>query len=753
MAIMLQGTGLDPVAYREAMEVFRHLGNPFRNHFARNSDDDSCGRFHVPELYSRERGLLLSLIDQFRSNHASPAEVLPILGNKGAGKTHLLHSIKHGESGKNNGIHLLVTPGSYQRDADFLEYLFFQVIDTLLGGGRHGRERPLLGICELVVARSLAQTLSSMTTQEKVEFFPPPMLGRWLRSLGLGTQQAEERCGWLVGRLTQGETRTLTPGTVTGLCVEAGIPPDRAAEVLIRHAIASSGRSTQGMMRAAVIRGLAGVALKGDEGDLASFLTYGFAELDFHVRPSRQDLVLSLFKALLGILREVRVPVFVAFDQLEDLLLARRGEDVHKVAESFFAGIVQCMHQLQGIGFLLFAERGLWNRFVPSLDGYMRDRLTNPVHLPGKGTIQALRLDPPPPELVRMVVEARLRALHSSHGCFSFLPACFPFQLEQIDRIARTEATLRDMLQQFRQLFDALVFGQEEEARFERHVENAGIIPDFTRPNAVQSVDEAVQMAETAHTDTGTNRIIGAPGDGRLDKTNPEIEVRSVVQLEVPLAPVLFPVENASMGLGELWDLEMRAAARQLEPEGAVAGATRELQSGLGMLLRLMNDHGVRVGPWRLQHVVEGFDFGEHPTYGVISIGHWACQGGKPWRVGIGLFLGRGQGKPKDLGVKFQCLHFDPSVVDQLILLRPEDDMVLQGKTKQLWQEMEKNGQGLRLEPLGREGIQLMYALPRIFATASEARPSSGVASEIAGVLGDRYEAFLRQLCMPVLDT
>ena len=117
------------------------------------------------------------------------------------------------------------------------------------------------------------------------------------------------------------------------------------------------------------------------------------------------------------------------------------------------------------------------------------------------------------------------------------------------------------------------------------------------------------------------------------------------------------------------------------------------------------------------------------------------------------MFLGRGQGKPKDLGVKFQCLHFDPSVVDQLILLRPEDDMVLQGKTKQLWQEMEKNGQGLRLEPLGREGIQLMYALPRIFATASEARPSSGVASEIAGVLGDRYEAFLRQLCMPVLDT
>ena len=31
----------------------------------------------------------------------------------------------------------------------------------------------------------------------------------------------------------------------------------------------------------------------------------------------------------------------------------------------------------------VFAERGLWNRFVPSLDGYIQDRLNNPIHLPG----------------------------------------------------------------------------------------------------------------------------------------------------------------------------------------------------------------------------------------------------------------------------------------------------------------------------------------------------------------------------------
>src|SRR5262249_39461472 len=134
-----------------------------------------------------------------------------------------------------------------------------------------------------------------------------------------------------------------------------------------------------------------------------------FAELPFNVRPTRQDLVLALFKALMEMFRGLKLPVVVAFDQLEDLLLARRSDDGHKIAESFFAGLVQAMHQLEGICFLIFAERGLWNRFVPSLDGYIQDRLNNPVHVAKFGTINALRLEAPPPEMVMQVVEARLR--------------------------------------------------------------------------------------------------------------------------------------------------------------------------------------------------------------------------------------------------------------------------------------------------------------------------------------------------------
>ena len=46
---------------------------------------------------------------------------------------------------------MLVTPGTYQRDTDFLEYLLFQLIDTLLGGGKQKNTRPLEYIGEQLV--------------------------------------------------------------------------------------------------------------------------------------------------------------------------------------------------------------------------------------------------------------------------------------------------------------------------------------------------------------------------------------------------------------------------------------------------------------------------------------------------------------------------------------------------------------------------------------------------------------------------
>ncbi len=703
-----------------ALELLRRTGNPFRNYFARNPDDEVCALYHVPDLFLREREQLLGVVDLYRYAPTTHSEVVPVLGSKGSGKTHLLHSIKHSPDG---AWQLLVTPGTYQRDTDFLEYLLFQLIDTLLGGGKQKNSRPLEYIGEQLVRILLRDALTNLSAAERLDLFPTPGLGRWARRLGLGSSQAQERTQWLIDSLTRPIPIPFQAGGILRACGEVSIEMAKAFDLVCAHISRIEKHDTAGLMRRHILDGLARAVLLHDESELASFLTYGFAELDFHVRPTRQDLVLALFKSIMQVLQELNIPVVVAFDQLEDLLLARRSDDSHRTAESFFAGIVQAMHQLDGISFLIFAERGLWNRFVPSLDGYIRDRLNNPIHLPNHGTVKTLRLEAPPLDLVRRIVEARLRPVLEKLSDFADLSPIFPFTEEQIALVARTEPTLRDMLQQFRHHFDRVVYGTEE--------------------------DKATKTQETK----GTEAILPSIGDRIPSITDLPPEVKSVIVVDSP--PVTpdsvtkSPVEGAS-SLSALWDQELRAARRKLEPEGALMGATRELQSGLGALLQLCHEHGVKVGPWRLHHVVGEWTFGEHPTYGVMTIAHWVCKDGQPWKVGIGLFLGRGPAKPRDLSTKLSALEVEPSVIDHLILLRPEDDLTLSGKSKALWQEAEKRGRHARLEPVSLDCFAALSALPRFVASLTESLPEGQALPNLADLLQEKCEKLLEQVCMPV---
>jgi hypothetical protein len=721
-----------------AHEVLRRAGNPFRNYFARNPDDEVCARYHVPELFAKEREQLLGVVDLYRYDPTCHSEIVPVLGNKGAGKTHLLHSIKHGNEGS---WQLLVTPGTYQKDSEFLEYLLFQVIDTLLGGGKQKGMRPIAFVGESLVRGLLHDALVVLTPAQRLDLFPAPGLGRWARKLGLGGSQAQERTQWLIDQLQSLKSSAAISRSdswnrdVRKVNNEAGLETEKACELVCDHIDRTEAHNTSGLMRREIKIGFARAILLGDEAELASFLTYGFAELDFQVRPTRQDLVLSLLKVLMEVFLSLRVPVVVAFDQLEDLLLARRSDDGHRVAEAFFAGIVQVMHQIDGICFLVFAERGLWNRFVPSLDGYIQDRLNNPIHVPEHGTITALRLEAPPADLVRRVVEARLRPALEELPDFSDLGSIFPFTEEQVERIARTEPTLRDMLQQFRHLFDHVIYGSEST---ERPTES----PNASTSNRLPGAEWAARVKSVVVVENSNVGQKIVPSFSTTEGNH--------VTADTPSSP---PVKNTlprAIAFQEIWDQEVRSARRKLEPEGALTGATREIQAGLGSFLQTCHEHGVKVGPWRLQHVVGEWAFGDHPTYGAITIAHWVCKDGQPWKVGVGLFLGRGPAKPKDLATKLSSLDVEPAVIDHLILLRPEDDLALSGKSKSLWQEAERRGRHARLEAVSLDNFAVLYGIPRFMAAVTETQASSQPMSNLADLIQERCEKLLEQVCMPV---
>ena len=740
--------------HQNAIDWLKRQGNPFRNYFARNPDDEVCSIYHVPELYSREREQLLRVVDQYRYTPNTHSEVVPILGNKGAGKTHLLHSIKHGMEGN---WQLLVTPGSYQRDTDFLEYLLFQLLDTLLGGGKQRNSRPLEYVGEQLIRMLLTRTLADLSSEERLDLFPPPGLGWIAKTFGLGSTQALERTQWLIDALSRPSQDAKSPGMVRKLCDEAGLTCYRAFELVCEYVDRTSGHDAAAMMRHAILQGFARSVLLQDETELASFLTYGFAELDFKMHPGRQDLVLALFKAMMGVMQELRIPVVIAFDQLEDLLLARRNDDAHKTAETFFAGIVKAMHQLDGISFLVFAERGLWNRFIPSLDGYIQDRLNNPVHVPGYGTIKCMKLDAPPFELVRKVVMARLEPALRGLPNFKSLPVFYPFTLEQIDRIARTEPTLRDMLQQFRHFFDKIVYGAESESINEistsssgqtssvgYHVDSVELevpqdqLPEGVRSRVILDTTPEAHMGKEAQIEKAEQRNSLAISGELKNESAAELKEEKRIQELQPEA------------LSQLWAQEFSLAKEQLSPEGALAGATKELQAGLGSLLHLCHDQGIKVGPWRLQHVVSEWTFGDHPTYGAITLAHWVCRDGQPWKVGIGLFLANGQGKSRDLAVKLSAWDLEPAVIDHLILLRPEADMMLVGKGKQAWQDMEKKGRHSRMEALTLDGCASLYAFPRILASLAEGLVEGQPLPNLANLVQEKCEKLLEQICMPV---
>ena len=103
----------------------------------------------------------------------------------------------------------------------------------------------------------------------------------------------------------------------------------------------------------------------------------------------------------------------------------------------------------------------------------------------------------------------------------------------------------------------------------------------------------------------------------------------------------------------------------------------------------------------------------------------------------------------------------EPAVIDHLILLRPEDDLALTGKSKTLWQEAERSGRHARLEPVTLGTLRGAVQLPALAggrdgsaaggpAAAEPRRPDPGAVREAAraglhagaGIASESYRTY-----------
>ena len=692
---------LEALEAQEALEALRARGNPFRQQFARNADDAVCSRYHVEDLFATERETLARLVGAYVGQPERPTAVLPLLGPRGAGKTHLLHWLKHGPA---NEPRLFVTPGTFRadaggRDSSFIEYLLYQLISVLLSADEQRGARPLAYVGERLTRRMLTQTIADLDAPARHDLVESGGLGRLLGPLDPRRRRAGKTLDRFVHQLENSSATASTTCRVVAL--EANLDPDRLTTAALEHLEQHDARDLKGTLRKRLLAGFIRATLLDDEADLADFLTDGFADAAVGPRPGRAQLTLSLLQALTELIVGTGIPVAVAFDQLEELLYGQTDEEVRRCSDAFFGGIVQLMSQVPGLAVLLFVEEGLWNRIVPPLPPHILDRIHEPIFLDDtEGLIRTVRLRTPSAAQLRAVVARRIgQTMADVDGCAA-LPDHFPFAPEFLDELARSESVLRLMLQGCCNRLDELLA--------------AG--PDGS--GAGEPATSAVALARGSKPE-------GSPAEGATTE---------------------------AVDLPDCWQREVRAASRRLEPVGSLSAATSELMGGLVRWLHVCKALGVEQGDWRLTDIVDETRIGDHPTYGTLTIVEWTNGQGERRRVGIGLWLGRGVGKPRDLRTKLQVFAGPEPIVDHLIVLRPADDVRLSGKTKAAYDEAIAAGHGVRIEAVALTILAKLFAFPRWMRQVDDTFPDGNVPEEIYVFLVGQTEPIMHQLGLPAAE-
>jgi hypothetical protein len=137
------------------------------------------------------------------------------------------------------------------------------------------------------------------------------------------------------------------------------------------------------------------------------------------------------------------------------------------------------------------------------------------------------------------------------------------------------------------------------------------------------------------------------------------------------------------------WE-QAAASGRQRLQMSRRTSLAPELHTGLGRWLELLV--GQVVQGWKLVQVKSAVTYGDHPTFGVVTLAAWHDQDGRSCRVALGPLLGEGSSMPKDLEIKLTVLSQRPPLAEQLVVLRPlpqgtTDAKQLPAATQRVWDQ------------------------------------------------------------------
>jgi hypothetical protein len=614
-----------PKAFEEqAIRFLRGEENPFDAFVTPEKPAHAFSQCHVAEVHAEEFERICRVIDKYRNPQYSTrrqlheTRALIVRGVRGSGKTHLLHVLARRDT---ETPEVWVCPRYYDPAFPFAEYLLAELVRTLLASEDADAVARLRWCARQLGRRLLAQAVASTSALEWREW-------TWRRRRPGWLGARSRRRGWADRRMLLDQLSDDACGsTLADICERHGLSSRAAHAMAVRHIErCEGGTSTVVRLRREVLLAFCDPAFRDDSDRLATLLQQDFTQPGAALPPARADVVNALLQTLAEVLAAIGVPIVFAFDNMERLL-AHRGPVDLPTAQAFFNGLAHLIDQTRGLLVVLLAERGLWSEFGPAINTFADHRLRQGVRVRDFGCVWDLELKPPSAEQIQRVVERRVAPLLARAAGDEPLPACFPFQVEEVRAIA-TEGVdvLRTALLRLRDRYDELVLPAQQHASI-------------------------------------------------------------IARQEAPAGPIEAAVLDDVLQRG--WEEAAATWRRRLETTRR-ASLAQPLHASLGRWLELLANQEVR--GWKLTEAKSAAPFGDHPTFGLVTLAGWRANDGRSCRVALGPILGEGRSMPKDLQTKLSIFLQRPSIADQLVVLWPVTEGAIDARqlppaTRQVWEQ------------------------------------------------------------------
>ena len=433
---------LDQQRENAALERLRERENPFANSVA---TPDGELRYNVPGLLEEQHRTIREIIDLFRRENR-PSQIIPILGDPGAGKTHLLATLKRE---LDNDRQLFLISEGFPKDRDPADFFLWQIVNLLLGH-RKSSVQLLNRLSGRVTARLLGETLRRLSPGGRLRLIPSSGffdgLGRML-GFAAAVDEPLKKVNDLIGLC---ETEKFTDfAEAFPTLWDVGFNPDQIIQAIGAHLQQTEPSDADGFLRQKIYSGMVLATALHRPDELKEFLTGGFDEAPDYVAGTG-DLTKRLLRVLLEIFATFHIPVVVAFDQLEDFLRAGNTDQEKELQLNFCRGLIALTNAVPNLCVLLFAERGLYNEVITGLDKFLVDRVHKPeINLPDRFNLEIITA------LIRARIQPTLGDLKEKEG----LPAAFPFNEKDLKGVL-SERSVRGCLQQLSKLYTNIVSGQ-----------------------------------------------------------------------------------------------------------------------------------------------------------------------------------------------------------------------------------------------------------------------------------------------------